>query len=332
MAEHEIRQRDQLCMGTVITHRVCGDHSEKVLEEAEQEVNRLNRLLSRFVAESEISQISDAAGRKPIPVSKSTYELFQVALEYSEISHGLFDVTIGPLVELWDQEKRELSVPAREEIETCLALVDYHCVICDDCSQSVGLERERQSVDFGGIGKGFAADQVLDRFRNQGVESGFTNFGGNVALLGSKLDGSCWRVGVQHPRENGQLIGFLDLIDRSVATSGDYQRYYQAKNGRFYHHIINPTTGYPSDSGLISATIITKSATKADALSTIFFSSGMAGCRYLLRLLPEVETVLIDKDLNVYISTGLEGNFRAIEGINVYTLDPISKKEAGLYG
>lgn len=321
MVEHEIREREQICMGTVVTHRVYGVPSEGVLEEAEQEIGRLNHLVSRFVSDSEISQINRAAGEKPIFVSKSTYELFEAALTYSEISVGLFDVTIGPLVELWERKKKQQAVPAPEEIVDCLTLVDYHCVVHDNRALSIGLKRERQSVDFGGIGKGFAADRVLDLFRNHGVESGFTNFGGNVALLGSKPDGSCWRVGIQHPRERRRIIGFLDLVDRSVATSGDYQRYYQAKNGQCYHHIINPLTGYPSDSGLISATIVTKSATRADALSTIFFSSGIAGSKHLLGFLPEVEAVLIDRELNVYISNGLVGNFHAIGGAVVRGLD-----------
>lgn len=139
--------------------------------------------------------------------------------------------------------------------------------------RTIGLKKEGESIDLGGIGKGFAADLILKIFRRFEISSALTNFGGNIATIGTKPDGSFWRIGVQHPREENRIIGIISIENQSVVTSGDYRRFFIDKKGKRYHHILNPKTGYPAESGLISVTTIADSSTNTDALSTAFLKA-----------------------------------------------------------
>jgi thiamine biosynthesis lipoprotein len=207
------------------------------------------------------------------------------------------------------------------KLKKILPLVCYKDLLADASERTVFLRRKGQSIDLGGIGKGYAADKVLEALRGYGITSAFTNFGGNVAAIGVKPDGSPWKVGLQHPRQENLLIGALEVTDRSVVTSGDYQRYFIGKDGKRYHHILDPITGYPSDSGLISATAVTENSMAADALSTLLFISGIKKGTEILRTFHRAEAVLIDKDLQIYITKGLKNNFQVKEGIQVNVLD-----------
>jgi thiamine biosynthesis lipoprotein len=183
-----------------------------------------------------------------------------------------------------------------------------------------------QSINLGGIGKGYAGDKFLEVFKKYGISSAYTNIGGNVVALGTKPDGSPWRVGIQHPRQESSLIGLVSVADKAVVTSGDYQRYFIGNNGKRYHHILDPSTGYPAESGVISVTIVADSSTVADALSTILFVAGMEKGLELLGRFPGVEAILVDMDLQVYITAGLMEYFQASEGISVDILNEKGEK------
>ncbi|MHB8126618.1 MAG: FAD:protein FMN transferase [Desulfitobacteriaceae bacterium] len=191
----------------------------------------------------------------------------------------------------------------------------------DPCEKSAGLQRTDQSIDLGGIEKGFAGDKFLVVFRKYGVSSAFTNIGGNVIALGTKLDGSPWRVGIQHPRQENSLIGLVAVADKAVVTSGDYQRYFMGSNGQRYHHILDPSTGYPAESGLVSVTIVADSSMDADALSTAIVVAGMEKGLKFLRRFPGTEAILVDIDLEVHVTAGLKNCFQACKGINVEILN-----------
>jgi thiamine biosynthesis lipoprotein len=262
-------------MGTVIINHVTGDNTQRALREAEEEIMRLNRLLSRFEEASDIGRINHQAGCSAVKVSDETFQLLSESLNYSILSQGLWDITICPLVTLWEEAKKQFTVPDQHMLEKAKQLVDYKGVTLYEATKEVFLSKAKQAIDLGGIGKGYAADQIIRLFKAHQITSGFTNFGGNVSTIGAKPDGTPWNIGIQHPRNPQILIGLVPVIDKSVVTSGDYQRFYQAKDGKQYHHIIDPKTGYPSDSGLISTTIIADSSTTADALSTITFLGGL---------------------------------------------------------
>ncbi|MDF2988152.1 MAG: rane-associated lipoprotein involved in thiamine biosynthesis [Eubacterium sp.] len=316
----ETLQNKYLGMNTVMTHRAFGKHAGIALGAVRNEALRLEELLSRFIPRSDISRINSSAGIKYEKLSNETYEVLSRAIEFSKYCFGSFDVTIGPLVTLWKEGRNESSPPEDSDIRRALALVDYKDLMLDQDKKAVKLQKAGQSIDLGGIGKGYAADRFLEVFRQYEVTSAFTNIGGNVATLGAKPDGSPWCVGIQHPRQEDSLVGIVCVVDKSVVTSGDYQRYFIGSNGKRYHHILDPSTGYPAESGLASITIIGDNSMAADALSTILFVEGMEKGVELLRRFSGIEAIFIDKDLQVHITDGLKESFIPNEGISVDVL------------
>ena len=252
-------------------------------------------------------------------VSSETYEVLTSAVGFSEQLEGLFDITVGPLIDLWDGCKVSRKPPPRAIIQSVLPLINYRDIIFAFAPdrKTVALKKTGQSIDLGGVGKGYAADRILAVFAAFGIKSAFTNFGGNVAAIGTKPDGSNWRVGIRHPRQEDALIGAVSIASKSVVTSGDYQRYFMGSDGRRYHHILNPATGYPSESGLISATVVAGSSMVADALSTALFVAGLHQGASFLAAIPGTEAILITQDLQIHITPGLTDSFVAQKGINV---------------
>jgi len=302
-------------MGTEMAHKAFGRHAIEALKAVQNESQRLERLLSRFQQESDISRINRSAGIKCENVSPETYEILLHAIECSVISQGLFDVTVGPLVDLWDY-KHALEPPANNKIEMALPLVNYKDLELNTVQKTTGLKKSGQSVDLGGIGKGFASDRFMEIFKEYGVTSAFSNIGGNVSTLGNKPDGSPWLVGIRHPRLNG-LLGAVEVTEKAVVTSGDYERYFIDKEGRRFHHILNPITGYPAESGLVSVTVVANSAMTADALSTAIFVAGLERGTALIKKYSGAEAVLVDEKLRVYVTQGLRQRFQASVEINV---------------
>ena len=302
-------------MGTEIAHKSFGRHSVKALQAVKKEAQKLERLFSRFLPESDIVRINRSAGIKREKISSETYEILLRAMEFSVISEGLFDITIGPLADLWNY-KHVLESPENNKIQMALTLVNYDDLELDAVQKTAGLKNCGQSVDLGGIGKGFAGDRFMQIFREYGVTSAFSNIGGNVSTLGNKPDGSPWCVGIRHPRING-LLGVVAVTGKAVVTSGDYERYFFDKEGRRFHHILNPITGYPAESGVVSATIVGDSSVTADALSTSVFVAGIERGLTLIEKYPWNEAVLVDAKLRVFVTRGLRKYFRASVGINV---------------
>jgi FAD:protein FMN transferase len=317
----EFAESKHLGMSTVMTHRAFGMHAEDSLQAVRDEAVRLEELLSRFIPRSEISRVNRSAGMQCERVSDDTYEVLSCAVEFSKCCQGLFDVTIGPLVTLWNDGKETSRPPEDSRIRQALPLVDYTGLLLDPCKKTAGLQRPGQSIDLGGIGKGFAGDKFLEVFQKFGVSSAFANIGGNVVALGTKPDGSPWRVGIQHPRQENSLIGLVSVADKAVVTSGDYQRYFIGSNGKRHHHILDPSTGYPAESGLASVTIVADSSMDADALSTMFFIAGMEKGLSLLQRFAGAEAIVIDMDLRVHVTAGLREYFHAAKGINIEILN-----------
>lgn len=314
-------------MSTAMTHGAFGKHAEEALGAVRDEAVRLEELLSRFIHGSEISRINRSAGMKCERVSGDTYEVLARAVEFSRSQH-LFDVTIGPLVALWNSRKAAYKAPEASRIKQALSLVNYTGLLLDPYEKTAGLQKIGQLIDLGGIGKGFAGDKFLEVFRKYGISSAYTNIGGNVAALGTKPDGSPWRVGIQHPRQENSLIGFVSVADKAVVTSGDYQRYFIDGSGKRYHHILDPSTGYPAESGLVSVTIVADSSTDADALSTMLFVAGMEKGLSLLERFNGTEAIFVDMDLQVHITAGLKECFQAAEGIDVNILNKYRRERS----
>jgi thiamine biosynthesis lipoprotein len=307
-------------MGTVMAHRLFGGRAEEALQAVQAEAVRLEGLLSRFIPESDVGRLNRSAGAGPERVSDETYEVLARAAAFSQHCPGLFDVTVGPLIDLWRGRGESREPPDGAAIRRALSLVDHVCLELSPRERTARLKKPGQSVDLGGIGKGFAADRFLEVFRRYGVTSAFTNLGGNVAALGAKPDGYPWRVGIRHPRKDGELIGAVSVADRSVVTSGDYQRCFIGSDGKRYHHILDPVTGYPAESGLVSVTVVAESSMDADALSTVLFVAGREKGLALLKEYPGTDAVLVDGDLRVTITAGLKDSFQAADDIDTEIL------------
>ena len=308
-------------MGTVMAHSACGPDAEAALNAACREVARLEGLLSCFRPESEIGRVNARAGASAVPVSPETYAVLSSGLDAGTRFAGCFDVTIGPLVALWRSARASLAPPDAAGIERALPLVDYRDLLLDSRKGTAALRHPGQSVDLGGIGKGLAGDSIREVLRRCGVGSAYSNLGGNVVTLGAKPDGSPWQIGIQHPREERGLVGAVAVVDEAVVTSGDYQRYFTDRNGRRHHHILDPTTGYPAASGLVSVTIVAGDSLVADVLSTALFVAGMEkGLEHLGRF-PGAGAVFVDAGLRVYVTEGLRSRFRPAEGVRSAALN-----------
>jgi thiamine biosynthesis lipoprotein len=328
MENRPLAQVTHCAMGTVMTHKAFGLHAEDSLEAVCSEVARVEGLLSRFLPDSEISRVNGSAGIKSEKVSLETYDVLSKAVEFSRSFPGCFDVTIQPLVALWHAAEESLAQPDASSIKQVLPLVNYRDLILDPREITAGLGNAGQSVDLGGIGKGFAGDRIREVFKRFGVSSACSNLGGNVVTVGAKPDGSPWQIGIQHPRQENSLIGSVSVVNQTVVTSGDYQRYFTDSHGKRHHHILDPTTGYPAESGLTSVSIVSDRSFAADPLSTILFVAGMEKGLEFLKSFPQTEAILVDSNLQVYVTQGLRYRFQAAKGIEVTILDQMKGEKA----
>ena len=305
-----------IAMDTAMVLTAYGKESTRAVYDAEEEVRRLDALLSRTSGSSEVSMLNGAGGEM-VPVGAEICTLIQTAGDFTEATGGAFDITIAPMVSAWGFTTDSYQVPDREALQTLL--------------ESVGMEHVHLSggsarldpgtmIDLGGIAKGYTADRVAEIFQEHAVPRGKVELGGNILVIGDKPDGTAWRVGVQdpkHPDEADGLVCVLNLTDAFAVTSGSYQRYFE-QDGKRYHHIIDPATGCPADSGLTSVTVVADSArgngTMCDALSTALFVMGEDKALDFWRSgVYDFQLVLVTEDGRVVVTEGLKDGFVEME-------------------
>lgn len=282
-----------------------------IQESVFDEMLRLEEFLSRSHEGSDIDQINLRAGREPVLVNPETVAVVAAALDCASLSGGAFDPTVAPLLDRWGFLGQDFRVPAPEELEAVLPLVDYTRVKLDQPCAKIFLPLEGMSLDLGGIAKGYIVDRGMALLQGAGIKHAFLNAGGDIALLGGKPDGTPWRVGVLHPRNPETCLAIISLEDGAVVTSGDYQRSFTA-GGRHYHHILDPRNGYPA-AELASVTVLAGTVTQADALSTAIFVLGPEEGLALVEKLAGVEALLITVGLEIITSTGLDGRVEWLE-------------------
>lgn len=265
--------------------------------------------LSRTRPTSEVSKLNDAHGEW-VALSPSTLDLVEKARDYSEASGGVFDVTMGSVTPLWDFH--EGVVPAREELDEALRHVDWRMIEVDRVAGTARLVDPHARIDLGGIAKGYIADALADVLRKHGCDSAFVNLGGNVLTVGSKTDGSPWRIGVRDPREPSKMRAVVTAVNRSVVTSGLYERNF-TKDGVFYHHILDPKDGMPVKTDVGGATIVSKKSLDGDGFSTTLFALGVEGALAFVEEHPQLEAIVIGTDDAVHLTSGLEGRVQIIE-------------------
>lgn len=299
-AQTSSAQRTMILMDTVVDVRVDGRNSEELIEEVFAVMENLEGMLSRFIDGSDVANINERAGQW-VKASPITLEVIELGLELGERTGGVFDITVGAVLDLWGFGSGRYHVPSEEEIASALDTVDYTKVEVDR-SQSMVRIPEGTVLDLGGIAKGYIIDAGTQVLRDANVERSIVNAGGDISVIGRRPDSLPWRVGVQNPEKPSQIRWILPLDDESVVTSGDYQRYF-THDGVRYHHIIDPRTGLPARE-LTSVTIVGKDAATCDALSTAVFVLGWKEGRALIESLPDVEAIIVSST-DTWISPAL---------------------------
>ena len=304
----------RLSMGSTLTLTAWTNDeraAKAAFDEVFAEFTRLETLLSTWIAESDVSRVNRNAGVGPVPVSVELREVLSVAQQMSEWTGGKFDVTFGALAGLWKfDHDQDNEIPDMREVRRRLPLIDYRAIHIDHTAGTVFIARKGTSIHLGGIGKGYAVDRAADIFRSRGLRAFAVQSGGDIYVSGMK-EGRPWRLGIQDPRgPANRSFAELDLSDGTFSTSGDYERAF-VKNGRRYHHILDPDTGAPAR-GTRSVTIVTNRAVLADGLSTGVFILGPAAGLALIERLPAVEGVIVSDQNEVLISSGLRDTLRIV--------------------
>lgn len=295
-------------MNTYISLTVYGEASENAMGIAEEKINELEALWSVTKADSEVYTINHADG-EPVTVSDETAELLRFSLEMAEQTDGALDITIYPVLTAWGFTTGSYQIPSEELLAEKMQLVGYEKVSLTDNTVSLlpGMQ-----LDFGAVAKGYASDMIRDLMLEEGVTSAIISLGGNICAIGSKPDGSDFRISVQHP-DNRDSLGILALSNSSVSTSGAYERYFVGDDGKEYGHILNPETGRPMQSDLISVTVVSEDGKLCDALSTSLFVKGLDGSTAYYREHEGFELLLMAEDGELYLTEGLEHCFTIAE-------------------
>ena len=276
-------RKDLVLMDTIIQIALYHEDpqfGQEALDMAVAEFERLTALSSRFPLEgrlssknSDILRINENAGVGPVTVDADTMAMIQQSIYYCERSAGSFDITIGPVMDLWGFGGEEQQVPTDAQLAAVLPLVDYRLIQVDPEQMTVYLPRRGMSLDLGGVAKGYATEKTAALLEELGIKHALINAGGNIYALGPKPNGNPWRIGIRDPRREVGYFGILSVSDLSLVTSGDYERYFEVDGVR-YSHLIHPATGKQTR-GIVQTTVASLSSTEADIVNKPLFLLGL---------------------------------------------------------
>jgi len=297
-----------LVLGTVCSIRMTAGGSEAAAQAAFARLHEIEATLTVNKAGSQIDAVNAAAGREAVKVGPEAVAILSKGLHYAELSDGAFDPSVGPLVKLWGIGTDHARLPSKEEIDRARSFIGWKDVVLDAAAGTVYLKRPGMALDLGSATKGFAADEVAGILKARGVTSGIVDLGGNILVIGSKPDGSPWRIGLQDPeKERGTYMGIASLADKTMVTSGIYERYFDLDGVR-YHHILDTKTGYPVQNGLTSVTVIADKSFDADGVTTMLFALGREkGMALATRL--GLSVIMLDAGHHVYMTPGVSKFF-----------------------
>lgn len=307
-------------MDTLMRLTAYGPHREAALETAQAEILRLDALWSTGQPDSEIAQLNQTGQAILSPDSRT---LVARSLDLYRETGGAFDITVYPLMVLWGFPSQDYHVPTEEELTEALALVGSDQLEFDPETGALTLA-PGQAIDLGGIAKGYTSQRVMDLYREAGVTSGMVSLGGNIQCLGTRPDGTPWRIGIQNPWDTeGEMAAVLQVTDQAVITSGGYERYFvDPATGITYQHILDPATGYPADSGLASVSVVTSDGTLGDALSTALYLMGLdQGIDFWRTHSHQFQALFIDQEGKLYVTEGLADAVSAPAGVTVLPLE-----------
>lgn len=303
----ESAQLDLFAMDTYMNLKVYSDQGDSLLQEAAERIDDLEKTFSVTLPESDISRINSAAG-SPVSVSEDTTAVLQKALEIGTESNGALDITIYPVLREWGFTTDAMHVPDAETLHTLLNYVDYTQIELTDHTVTIP---EHAMLDIGALAKGYTSDAVMSLFQENGVASAIISLGGNVQALGRKLDGSLWKVGVVNPFSPSENLCTLEIENKAVITSGNYERYF-IDDGTVYWHILDSADGFPADNGLVSVTVVGESGLTCDALSTALFVEGTERASEHWKRTGGFEILCVTDDGRILLSEGLQDSFTSL--------------------
>lgn len=296
---------ERALMGTQVIVKAVGSNREQLdtaVKAAFDEVWRLERMMSNFMPDSELSRINQQAGKSPVSVSRELFEVIKRALSFSDLTGGTFDISFASVGKLWNFRTGLLPDPAA--VTAQLPFVDYRKIQLNESDSSVFLPFPRMEIGLGGIGKGYAMDRAMAVLVAHGIDNAIVMAGGDTLVKGKKGT-ELWRIGLRDPDKKDGILAVLPLEDQAISTSGDYERFF-IKDGVRYHHILDPATGYPAMK-CRSVTVLAQDATTSDALTKGVFILGPERGLALLERLDGVEGIIIDRNGKMYLSSGLAG-------------------------
>lgn len=296
----------RFCLDTLVTLTLYEGGSEELLGEAFTELARLESLLSVHMEGSDLWNLQAKAGVEPVAIAPETMELLQAAKTYYTLSGGYLDISLGSLIDLWDVSG-EGYIPTEEEKAAALSLKGLEELVLDENDSTAYLPRQGMKLDLGALAKGFMADKLKDFLTERGVISGILDLGHNILLIGGKPGTGSFTVGVKNPieRQESELAAVVQVTGKSVVTSGTYERYFE-RDGVRYHHILDPFTGAPARTGVLSVTILSDTSLEGDALSTTCLLLGVEKGLELIESLNGVEAMFILEDGTQCFSSGFE--------------------------
>lgn len=329
-------------LNTAVTVTIYDSQDRNLLTECMNLCDKYEKIFSRTASDSELYQLNHreltpvAGTTDTYQVSASLAELVRKGLYYSELSDGAFDIAIEPLTSLWDFTAEDPQVPEDSLIQDALSKCDYHNISVSDentndtttdnskanssdtdnnnaNSNQITLKTDDTAIELGAIAKGYIADRLKDYLLSQNVKSAIINLGGNVLCIGGKPDGSSFKIGIQKPfADRSETIAVMDIKDKSVVSSGIYERCFE-QDGTLYHHLLNPETGYPYDNGLIAVTIISDESVDGDALSTTCFALGLEDGMKLAESLDDVQAFFVTSDYEIHYTKDFQKEITVTE-------------------
>jgi thiamine biosynthesis lipoprotein len=311
---------DQFLMDTLVSIRVFGtdeDALRKAVGEAYAEMHRIADLTDRFpaagtaaFAASDVCRINETAGVRPVRVDKDVFTMLEMSRNYHDLTHGAFDVTIGPLMSLWGFGGKNPHVPGDREIKAALVFVNNAQLLLNTKDQTVFLEKKGMILDLGAVAKGYATEKAVQILKKNGIKKALIDAGGNIRVIGENVGNTPWRIGIKNPGSSGDILAVLSLSDTAAVTSGDYYRFFESK-GRRWNHILDPGTGYPATANK-SVTVVAKNAALADVLSTALFGLESEKALATGRKLG-VEVFIVKADGKVLFTPGLQRRLELLD-------------------
>jgi thiamine biosynthesis lipoprotein len=319
--DHAVSERNAALMGTIVTVKVRHpdrELAERAIDAALAELARIEEICSTHGRESEVAAVNASGAGEWCMVGPELAEIATQSLLCSRLSGGAYDITVGPLVELWGFEQGGGVVPTPEEIARRRALVDFRSLEVDTSERRMRLARSGMALDLGGGAKGYGVDRAMSVLRDHGITAALVDAGGDLRAMGTRTDGTPWRIGLKHPRGPGAILAVFELEDGSVATSGDYERYFFHEGVR-YHHILDPHTGEPAREA-VSATVWAEDAVTADIFATALFVLGPRAGIDMLEELEGLEGLVVTEGgagLVAWLSSGLAGKVEFVEPVEI---------------